>query len=184
MLRIQESPRFNARMAGVFYLLNFVTGSLALVVGGRASSAAILIATACYIPVTVLFYELFKPVSSSLSLLAAFFSLVGCVVGTLTLFHLLPFRINNLVFFGFYCLLIGYLIFRSSFLPRILGALMAIGGLGWMTFVSPPLANYLSPFSMVPGILGEGVLTLWLLAFGVDAQRWREQAAATYSLQR
>jgi hypothetical protein len=80
--------------------------------------------------------------------------------------------------------LIGYLIFRSSFLPRILGALMAIGGLGWMTFVSPPLANYLSPFSMVPGILGEGVLTLWLLAFGVNPQRWREQAAAAYSLQR
>ena len=184
MLRIQESPRSKARIAGVFYLLNFVMGSLALFVGGRAGSAAILIATACYIPVTVLFYELFKPVSRNLSLLAAFFSLVGCVVGTLTLFQLLPFRINNLVFFGFYCLLIGYLIFRSSFLPRILGALLAIGGLGWMTFASPPLASYLSPFSMVPGILSEGVLTVWLLAFGVNAQRWNEQAAAAYSLQR
>ena len=46
MLRIQESPRFKARIAGVFYLLNFVMGSLALFVGGRAGSAAVLIATA------------------------------------------------------------------------------------------------------------------------------------------
>ena len=82
----------------------------------------------------------------------------------------------GIVYFGFYCLLIGYLIFRSTFLPRILGALMAFGGLGWLTFLSPPLAKYLSPYNMVPGILGEGSLTLWLLVFGVNAQRWREQA--------
>jgi hypothetical protein len=35
---------------------------------------------------------------------------------------------------------------------------------------------------MFPGILGETVLTLWLLAFGVNAQRWKEQAAAVRSL--
>jgi hypothetical protein len=52
----------------------------------------------------------------------------------------------GIVFFGFYCLLIGYLIFRSTFLPRILGVLMAFAGLGWLTFLSPPLANYLSPY--------------------------------------
>lgn len=173
-----------ARIAGVFYLLNIVTGALALFVGGRLSSAAVLIATACYIAVTILFYDLFKPVSRSLSLLAAFFSLVGCVVGTLSLLHLVALPINNLVFFGFYCLAIGYLIFRSTFLPKILGALMAIGGVGWVTFLSPPLASHLSPFNMFPGILGETSLTLWLLAFGVNVQRWREQAAATYSVQR
>ena len=84
----------------------------------------------------------------------------------------------GLVFFGFYCILIGYLIFRSLFLPRILGALMVFAGLGWLTFLSPPLANHLSPYILAPGLLGEGSLTLWLLVIGVNAQRWKEQAGA------
>jgi hypothetical protein len=75
----------------------------------------------------------------------------------------------GLVFFGFYCLLIGYLIFRSTFLPRALGVLMAFGGLGWLTFLVPPVSSALSPYSLAPGILGEGALTLWLLAFGVKS---------------
>jgi hypothetical protein len=128
--------------------------------------------------VTLLFYGLFKPVSWRLSLLAAVVSLLGCVLGALNSFQLAPFRINPLVFFGIYCLLIGYLIFRSTFLPRALGALMAFGGLGWLTFASPSLAKALSPYNLAPGIIGEGALTLWLLVKGVDVPRWKEQAAA------
>jgi hypothetical protein len=179
---VEASPRRKARIAGFFYLLNFVTGMLALVFVGRGlivyGNAANLIAAACYIAVTLLFYDLFKPVSRGLSLLAALFSIVGCVIGALGPFHLAPSQINNLVFFGFYCLLIGYLIFRSTFLPRILGALMAFGGLGWLTFLSSPLANHLSPYNLAPGILGEGALTLWLLVAGVNEERWKEQASA------
>jgi hypothetical protein len=146
MERIAEaSPRFKARIAGVSYLLTFLTGGFALFVRGRLGFAAGLIAGACYIAVTLLFYYIFKPVNRSLSLLAAFFSLVGCAIGPLSLFHLAPSHISPLVFFGFYCLLIGYLIFRSTYLPRILGALMAFAGLGWLTFLSPPLAKYLYP---------------------------------------
>ena len=174
----EASPRFKARIAGVFYLLNILTGALALFVRGRLGVAANLTAAACYIAVTLLFYDMFKPVNRSLSILAAFFSLVGCAIGALGPFHLAPPHINNLVFFGFYCLLIGYLIFRSTFLPRFLGVLMAIGGLGWLTFLSTPLANYLSPYNLAPGILGEGTLTLWLLVMGVNVQRWKEQASA------
>ena len=116
---------------------------------------------------TVLFYGLFKPVNRRLSLLAACVSLVGIAVGPLQVK-----AVNPLVFFGFYCLLIGYLIFRSTFLPRVLGALMAFAGLGWLTFLSPALATYLFPYNFAPGIIGEGALTLWLLVFGVDVPRW------------
>jgi intracellular septation protein A len=179
MERVAEaSPRLKARMAGVFYLVTFLTGGVALFVRGRLGFAAGLIAGASYIAVTLLFYYLFKPVNRSLSLLAAIFSLVGCAIGPLSLFVHAASHISPLVFFGFYCLLIGYLIFRSTFLPRILGALMALAGLGWLTFLSPPLANYLSPHIFAPGLLGEGALTLWLLLVGVHEQRWKEQASA------
>src|SRR5882762_4663404 len=171
------SPLFKARLAAVFYLLVFLTGGLALFVRSGLGSAAGLIAGACYIAVTLLFYGIFKPVNRNLSLLAAFISLVGIIIGPLSLLHFVPFTINPLVFFGFYCLLIGYLILRSTFLPRILGVLMAFGGLGWLTFLLPQLANYLFPYNLAPGILGEGSLTLWLLVIGVNVPRWEEQAS-------
>ena len=85
---------------------------------------------------------------------------------------------NALVFFGVYCLLIAYLISKSTFLPRVLSILMAIGGLGWLTFLSRSLANALAPYNMIPGILAETVLTVWLLIPGINAQRWQEQAVA------
>ena len=170
------SPMFKARMAGVFYLGTFVMGMLALVfVNGRLVTN--LIATACYIAVTVLFYDLFKPVSKNLALFAAFFSLAGCTIGALSALDVNPFHINSLVFFGVYCILIGYLILRSTFLPRILGVLMAFGGLGWLTFLSPALVNNLSPYNMLPGIIGEGVLILWLLIKGVNVEAWKRRAA-------
>jgi len=174
-----RSPRTQARIAGVFYLLTILTGASALLVAGRLLSTLLLGSTLCYIAVTALFYQLFRAVNRNISALAAVFSLVGCGLSILGLFHLSLFRINPLVFFGCYCLLIGYLILRSTFLPGILGALMAFGGLGWLTFLSPPLSNYLSPYNMAPGILGEAALTVWLLAVGVNAQRWSEQANAT-----
>jgi hypothetical protein len=81
-----------------------------------------------------------------------------------------------LAFFGLYCMLIGWLIFRSTFLPRIIGVFMALAGLGYLTFLSPPLAAYLSPYNLAPAALGEGSLMLWLLLVGVNAQRWNQQA--------
>ncbi|HKW63167.1 MAG TPA: DUF4386 domain-containing protein [Candidatus Acidoferrum sp.] len=180
----EASPRRRARIAGVFYLLTILTGAFAAFVSGKLllySEAANLTASACYVAVTILFYGLFRPVDASLSLIAAVFSFAGCVLGILSVLHLLPSYIssvNPLVFFGVYCLLIGYLIFQSTFLPRILGGLMAFGGLGWLTFISPDVANYLSPYNLAPGILGEGALTVWLLVFGLNAQRWKEQASA------
>jgi hypothetical protein len=169
-----------ARLAGVFYLLNIVTGAISAIYSGRGLVAvgetAQLIATFCYLVVTLLFYGLFKPVNSNLSLVAAFFSVVGCAVGVLSLFQSAPMVIDDLVFFGVYCLLIGYLILKSTFLPRTLGVLMVLAGLAWLTFLSRPLAHALSPFIFLPGLIGEGSLTVWLLVMGVNAQRWNEQA--------
>lgn len=175
MGRIREaSPR--ARIAGALYVLVFVLGGYALLARGRWGVAAGSAAGLCYAVVTLLFYGLFKPVSRNLSLLAGLVSLAGCATGPLSQFHLIP-RINALVIFGVYCLLIGYLIFKSTFLPHVLGALMVFAGLGWLTLLSPALVDQIAPYNIYPGLIGEGALTLWLLIKGVDVQRWREQAS-------
>jgi hypothetical protein len=84
----------------------------------------------------------------------------------------------SLVFSGVFQLLIGYLIIRSTFLPRILGVLIALAGLGWLIFLSPPLAHSLLIYLEVLGFVGEVPLMLWLLVIGVNAKRWQEQASA------
>lgn len=173
------SPRFKARTAGFFWLMTIVTGTVAMVVRGRLGAVANVIAGVCYLAATVLVYDLLRPVSKSLSLLAAVFSLVGCAVG----FLLREQAGMSFVFFGLHCLLIGTLILRSIFLPRFVGVLMALGGLGWLTLglaslLSPPFSRSVFPYIAAPGILGEASLTLWLLAVGVNVQRWKEQARA------
>jgi Domain of unknown function (DUF4386) len=82
-----------------------------------------------------------------------------------------------LVFFGGYDLLIGYLAFRSTFLPRLIGVFMMITGLGWLTFLIPPLAAQLSPANVGAGAFGEFAMILWLLVMGINAQRWQERAS-------
>jgi hypothetical protein len=86
------------------------------------------------------------------------------------------------VFFGLWCVLVGYLIFRSTFLPRILGVLLAISGLGWLIYLHPPLAVRLFiPYIAGASALGEVPLELWLMVMAVNAQRWKEQALAAAS---
>jgi len=162
-------------MAGALYLLSLLTASFGeSFVQGRLAVAAGLIAASGMVFMTLILYDIFKPVNPGLSLLAAWFNLVGLSFEAL---RWNPAGVDiALVFAGFHCLLIGYLIFRSTFLPRILGALMAIAGLVWVTYLSTPLANYLSPYNVAAGILGEGSVMLWLLAMGVAVQRWKDKA--------
>jgi len=83
-----------------------------------------------------------------------------------------------LVFFGFYALLTGYLILRSTFLPRILGVFSVVGGLGWLSFLYLPLGHLAFPYVAVFALLGAAALIVWLLVFGVNEQRWKEQSRA------
>jgi hypothetical protein len=117
-------------------------------------------------------------VSRAVSSWGALFGLGGCAITALGVFHRAPFHVSPLLFFGPYCLTIGYLILGSTFLPRTLGVLMMLAGLGWLAFLSPLLANHLSVYIKVLGILAEGALMLWLLVLGVNARRWKEQASA------
>jgi hypothetical protein len=232
--RIREaSPSFLARIAGALYLITILTGIFSagyatgkLVVTGDAAATAAnilanrglfqlafavyLIEMACQVAITALFYDLLKPAGRTVSLVAAFLGLTGCVIKTFSrVFFIAPLfilggahylsvfsaeqlkalallflKVNDrgagaaLVFFGFYAILTGYLIIKSTFLPRILGVLSVLGGLGWLTFLYPPLGGRLFPFIALFAILGAAALIVWLLVKGVNEQRWKEQASA------
>jgi hypothetical protein len=177
----ETSPRFKAsdfrtQIAGVVYLLGVLTAAFAeIFVRGRLSVAGGLIAVSSMIGVTLLFYDILSPLNSRLSLLAASFNLVGLAFEVL---RLQPQGVNlAVVFNGFYCILVGCLVFRSRSLPRILGVLMVLGGLGWLTLFAPPFANYLAPYNLAFGFLGEGAVCLWLLLTGVNVRRRDERPA-------
>lgn len=81
--------------------------------------------------------------------------------------------------FGFRCAAIGYLVLRSTFIPRLIGLLMVFSGLGYLTFLWPPLADGLAPFNLAVVAPGELSFVFWLLLAGADSERWKEQARAT-----
>lgn len=82
----------------------------------------------------------------------------------------------GLVFFGFYCLIIGYLIIKSTFLPRILGVFYGLAGLcyvinSYAMFLSPNFASTLFPYIMIPSFVGEFSVSVWLLIMGVKENK-------------
>ena len=97
-------------------------------------------------------------------------------------FHTIGFDVA-VAFFAFYDLLIGYLVFRSRFLPRMLGVLMAVAGRCYLvnsfaSFLAPRFAAHLLPYILMPSAVGEVALCLWLLVIGVDVENWNKQAYA------
>jgi len=177
----KASPRCTARIAGALYSFAIVTAVLGeFVIHGKLGLALGLIAVACYLAVTLLVYAIFQPVSRILSLVAVGFSCAGLALEAL---RWDPRGIDvAMVLHAVYCGLIGYLAFRSAFLPRILGVLMMFAGLVWLTNLSPALADSLSPYGAVAGLVGEAALMLWLLVFGLNVQRWMERATAARRL--
>jgi hypothetical protein len=167
----------------------------------------------CNVPLTVIFYNLFKVVNRNVALLMVILDLVVNTIESVSLLaHFAPLLLLGgghnssaftteqlqaaaylsvqlfehgfaiaLVFFGFDCFAMAYLILRSTFLPRILGALLAIEGLGYLInsftlFLAPALQPRIFPYFAVTAI-AEVALCLWLLGMGVNVQRWKEQAS-------
>jgi hypothetical protein len=215
------SPKRLSRLTGVFYLITIVAAVIAqgviaerLVSSGDASlTAANILAhgdmyrfgfTAYMIEMvaqtvmTMLFYELLKPVSRTWSLIAAVIGVVGCGIKAMSrLFFVAPaivlggvhylntfsaeqlhsiallfYNVNEMgaaiavVFFGFSTLITGWLILRSTYMPRVLGWIAVVGGIGWLAFLWPPLGYRLNLYIAAVGLLGAITTIVWLLAFG------------------
>src|SRR5688500_664189 len=86
-----------------------------------------------------------------------------------------------LIFFGVSTVMTGYLMYRATFLPRVLGVLALIGGAGWLAFVYPPLGSKLFVPVALFALFGSAVKIGWLLVRGVDEKKWYEMAAASSS---
>lgn len=207
-------PATFARITGAVYLLYFLTAiaSVLLAPGvtgpGRLAPDAFngstyqlgvalgMVATSLYLALVGLFYRLFRPVNSTVALLALLFGVMGCAVTTfgIVLQHapsivassepnlaLVFLKVNAqalhvaLVFFGTFQLFLGYLIYRSNFLPRLIGVLIAVAGVGWLTALGPGPPWPLAIGVAVLGGSAEVALMLWLLVLGV------KQRPADYS---
>ena len=157
------------------------------------------------VPIALIFYELFKVVDRRVAVLVAFFTLVATAIeaaGLLNQFSplialstvTLPgaqaqsvtyvslqsaatgYAVST-IFYAGYDLAIGYLILRSTFFPRAIGVLMAVDGIGYLTYsfaqvIAPGFAAHLVPWVQLPVLPAEGSLCLWLLIAGVNVGRW------------
>jgi hypothetical protein len=236
----EPSPLFDARMAGALWLVVILV-SIGAVFGGAsldmrgdpATLAANVLASAskirftfllfflgkiCYLGVTVLLYQLLKPVNKSVAMFGAFCGLAGLLRGGAAHFNVLtalslleesrraiapvagqladsaklllatvPGFSGEDVYFGFQILSVGYLIARSPFIPRAIGVVLVVGGVGFLitsvtNFLSPALGDRLSPVLLPIVLLGEGSLALWLLVRGVDVDRWRSTTARSSTI--
>jgi hypothetical protein len=82
-----------------------------------------------------------------------------------------------LIFFGVECVILGYLIYRSAYIPRVIGVLMEVAGICYVinsfaVLLSPPLSSRLFPAILMPSLIAELSLALWLLVKGVNTEKW------------
>jgi hypothetical protein len=82
----------------------------------------------------------------------------------------------GLVFFGFYCVLIGFVIYKTNAMPRVIGVLYALAGLCYLInsftmFLSKGFANPVFVYLAIPIFIGELSVCLWLLIKGIDTTK-------------
>ena len=92
---------------------------------------------------------------------------------------------NGLIYFGCACLISGYLIFKSGYIPKIIGVMMQIAGLCYLVnsfalIVAPTFSDKLFPFVLLPAFVAEISLCLWLIIKGVKLSKWKETTGALY----
>jgi hypothetical protein len=154
---------------------------------------------------TVILYLLFRSVSRTLSLLAAVFRLVVVAITGLNLLNMFaalvvldsgPGQPESLAllfldlhqygygiamtFFGLNCLVMGYLLAKSSHAPRTLGILLGVAGLGYLTnsftfFLVPDYDGSAMPLLLAPAIVAESWFCLHLLRKGGGVDEWDER---------
>jgi len=222
------------KVAGVLLLISIVAGGFGegyapskLIVAGDAATtvaniksfefiyrlgfATFLIESFADITLALIFYALLKPVSNQMSLLAAFFGLMGTALFAFAeLFYLAPtlfvtvgpwkafsadqidelillslrfYQFAAMIFCGYYgiaWIVRAYLMFRSGYLPKFLGVLMGIGGIGFLArnlllILAPAYASPLLLMLLFPGVL---VLMVWLLVKGVEMTQWNARVKA------
>jgi hypothetical protein len=85
--------------------------------------------------------------------------------------------------FGFHLLLLGYLVYKSGFWPRVLGILLLLAALGYLAqsyghILAPQYDDLLATVVGVLSVPGELAFTLWLLIKGIDVEQWNNRLAA------
>lgn len=161
-----SSPRLLARLAGVLYVIALFTAVFnEFIAPGAMGRTAFFVATGCYVAVTLLLYAILRPIHPYIALIATITGLTGFMVDAL---HWHPYGISaDIPLHGLFCILTGWLFFRSAFVPRVLAMLMAFAGLVWLLYLSPSLVHSLAPVNSMAGLLGEAIPMLWLLFMGV-----------------
>jgi len=160
-----------ARVAGILYALNFALGITGMVwtrQGHTLAGDQMTIAGALeYALVVVLLGRLFQDFNRTSAWVVAAVGLAGCVMGIAGALHVFGSTASALAVFGIYCLSLGVLVLRSALMPRLVGVLLMLGGVAWLTYANLPLARTLQPYNLACGIIAELVFTIWLIAVGV-----------------
>ena len=192
-----------ARVAGLLILISFAAGlygevyvpsTLSATTGGaiaaqgtghdvmmRIGFAGYLVEAVCDVALTFIFYVILRPVDRNLALLDYLKSFSPIQLQALTRFSFDVYGYGGSapVFYGVATVILGYLICRSGFLPRWLGVLWAVGGVGQVanTFSLILAPTYASFLEYVPLLLASLTLASWFLVRGVNATKWTERAA-------
>jgi len=77
----------------------------------------------------------------------------------------------------------GYLIFRSGYLPKLIGILMQVAGVSYLIacfagLFARSIADLIIPAILLPPLIGESSFCLWLLVKGVDIAKWKDRVPA------